>query len=916
MNNNDYIAQLQAFFHDPIDKPINIHNHEKRAEEQISQLGLQYNKPSASDHIASAADRIHSYNDNQGNTIQVNFDSEGEITHPLGSGVLKLTDQGDLMINTKNVADNITKYLHDLKDRYNDSYKDIIIRLWREFPEKIKTDELPNYRLGNLWDYLPADTRIPDHSILSHNWLVSAVASCGDNIIFSKFSIGPVQSFISTAKRTEDFWMGSYMLSYLISQTIIYIIDNLGPQHIIFPYVKGQPFIDYHLCDKYQIELYNQSSPDHHKNYKYKIYNSSLSNVVFFICPEKEYKQIIEKIQKYIMEEWDKLCREAQKKFSFNDYAKKIFNEQIGSFLEFNSAGIKIESCNINNFLDTYQKAVGKIMKPKSNYKPNIGTYWDNIYEYLDKVFSSSKLTKKFNYIEEEGRKCTLCGEHSAIAPDEETSNSTSKLKEYWKDHTKNLDSFRIDKDGNDRLCGICLTKRMALESFFKNKYKDLNTDISFPSLMSIASWPFKLKVIENWETYIKSTNYASSNNKKLKDIVEEYNHLIDENAEKVHLPYNIIKKLKDKTKILEGNTDTRMENFMRYDGQWIYIDAIKNNKDIDKKTAGKIISYLKTIYSTIGDRPNKYYAIVSMDGDEMGKWLSATHPKWPKYKDVVHSKMNLNLADKKQLDEKINLSPSLHAFISHTLNNFSLNTVTRIVESDYPGKLVYAGGDDVLAILPFDYALECAEKIRYFFSGNVNKKMEIDLDQKSGYYKIGKDIMATMGDRATMSAGIVYAHYKYSLQSAIKKSKYCEKSAKTLCGRDAYYISILKHSGSEIQLGLKWKINNSRSIDLINNIVKSAENGKLAMNFFSSAHTLLNKLDNSQIDIFKSLLHRDIRDHIVKKKDKDEIYNTIEKSFKPILDNPPENSDRSKKAFLLSLLLCMRFLASKGGKE
>ena len=31
------------------------------------------------------------------------------------------------------------------------------------------------------------------------------------------FTIGPVQSFIEASRKTEDLWMGSYILSYLIA---------------------------------------------------------------------------------------------------------------------------------------------------------------------------------------------------------------------------------------------------------------------------------------------------------------------------------------------------------------------------------------------------------------------------------------------------------------------------------------------------------------------------------------------------------------------------------------------------------------------------------------------------------------------------------------------------------------------------
>src|SRR5690625_2269225 len=40
------------------------------------------------------------------------------------------------------------------------------------------------------------------------------------------YSIGPVQSFIAAARKIEDFWSGSFLLSYLTEKTITYAFEN------------------------------------------------------------------------------------------------------------------------------------------------------------------------------------------------------------------------------------------------------------------------------------------------------------------------------------------------------------------------------------------------------------------------------------------------------------------------------------------------------------------------------------------------------------------------------------------------------------------------------------------------------------------------------------------------------------------
>src|SRR6202011_4205267 len=76
--------------------------------------------------------------------------------------------------------------------------------------------------------------------------------------------------------------------------------------------------------------------------------------------------------------------------------------------------------------------------------------------------------------------------------------------------------------------------------------------------------------------------------------------------------------------------------------------------------------------------RPTPYYAVVQMDGDNMGILLSGVQD------DIEHNS------------------------ISQALSSFSRETALELVEKQYPARLVFAGGDDVLAFAPL--ARETAE--------------------------------------------------------------------------------------------------------------------------------------------------------------------------------------------------------------
>jgi len=55
------------------------------------------------------------------------------------------------------------------------------------------------------------------------------------------FTIGPVQEFVAQARRTRDFWAGSFLLSYLSGQAMLAILDTGG--RIVFPQVHDSTLI-------------------------------------------------------------------------------------------------------------------------------------------------------------------------------------------------------------------------------------------------------------------------------------------------------------------------------------------------------------------------------------------------------------------------------------------------------------------------------------------------------------------------------------------------------------------------------------------------------------------------------------------------------------------------------------------------
>lgn len=162
------------------------------------------------------------------------------------------------------------------------------------------------------------------------------------------------------------------------------------------------------------------------------------------------------------------------------------------------------------------------------------------------------------------------------------------------------------------------------------------------------------------------------------------------------------------------------------------------------------------------------YYAIIKMDGDDMGKRLSG----------------------KKGQGQAISIDINYHQDISNRLANYAMNTVPVIVEKQR-GRLIYAGGDDVLAFVRMDNVLSLAKELRQAFS-----------DKKDGLY-----------EEATASMGLVVAHEKAPLQRVLNQVRHQEEQAKSYVRpvsgkeKDALSIAVITHRGEIREATIPWTI-------------------------------------------------------------------------------------------------------------
>jgi CRISPR-associated protein Cmr2 len=836
MNDKLLIKKIQALLHDPPEKPIILGKigHEGRAKEIMGEIIDEARIPEdvrTADHIASAADRIKLP---QYEHFVADFCRKPVIIHPLSGKEFDLKSLAQ--VDIRDITATVDRSIVYLEDKYEGDNERIYLALWRELVELLKKSGDGSARLGQLWELLPADTRIPDHSIWEHKRVTSAIAGALPKPAFLLFAIGPVQDFIATARKTQDLWAGSYLLSYLSWSAMKVVAEEFGPDSLIFPDLCGQPVADLWLKEK-------KLSIDKPNTGKDELSSPTLPNRFLAIVPTDSVKDIAEKAKSAVKESFKSVCQAVKEKMAAalqinSDELEGIWHRQTTDFIESYWAATLFEDVkDLNGFIREYKYLMGvagnwdfdNLLKAyEKGFAPNIGTAYGQIYRLTEKALGSRKVVRDFSRQDEPNHKCTLCGLREPVHPgmhkEQSCSDEFGALKGFWKEVISVIPDFRK----SERLCGVCATKRLSSKYFFKDILKFSITD-NFPSVSMIATSAFKLKIIENI-----NSNHLSV---KVGSYVEAVKNIAGDRWSGIPMPM-----------IIRASRDQISKDFASLEGDWLYKEAFDNSQSIweenqHRYTEDEFNQLLKNakakqkdMFDAIKefdkgkekdkqiDSPSKYYAVLLMDGDNMGKWLSGEIA--PTIGEILHPTVKNTLSGWSELlKQKRPLNPSLHLATSKALRDFSLHVAREIVEKDHLGKLVYAGGDDVLAFVSLRDLPEVMRKLRAYFSGSLKvneetNKISIDFLNGSGFvpiddegYPINVDkhekhingFRLSMGTNATASMGVVIAHHNSNLSQVLDDVRHYEKEAKKLPCKNAFCISLAKRTGGTEHVKAKW---------------------------------------------------------------------------------------------------------------
>ena len=243
---------------------------------------------------------------------QVRWTRRPVLIHPLtgaqfdlgASGGLAETDLADLKQRSFDHFAGLLAVLGAGQSISQDQRK-TLLTLWRFGPELRESED--NGKLGALWHLLPADTRIPDHSIWDHLDLTSAFAGAfaadpDGEVALLSLSIGPVQTFIAAARSTSDLWAGSHLLSRLAWEAMRPVCEQLGPDAILFPRLRGIPQVDLWLRDTMGLPdaLFDDCNWNKGATDANPLFSAALPNRFVAVVPAGRARQIAEAVEQSV----------------------------------------------------------------------------------------------------------------------------------------------------------------------------------------------------------------------------------------------------------------------------------------------------------------------------------------------------------------------------------------------------------------------------------------------------------------------------------------------------------------------------------------------------------------------------------------------------------------------------------------
>ncbi|MFO1291817.1 MAG: type III-B CRISPR-associated protein Cas10/Cmr2 [Rubrivivax sp.] len=846
--------KLAAWLHDPAEKALvlmrdvdnagqRIGHEEGSVAELRAALGIRRSDfDQRADHWAAAADRPQwPCEDGRPRPAWANvrFVDQPVLIHPLSGeqiSLSKLTEVHAAQIRTASL-DHFSQLIERRADGEPD-HRLTHLAFWRFGPEPA----LVAPELGELWRLLPADTRVPDHSIWQHLDVVSALSGAtagGAAPALLTMSFGPVQGFIAQARSTSDLWAGSHLLSSLVWQGLAVLCEVLGPDAVLFPNLRGVAAVDrwllqqaphwrerFETIDAPWLDKPSDANP---------LFAATLPNKFMAIVPAGRARELAGEVTRAVRDKalaWANqaaglVFAKAGRDLGADAHWHRQIAEQVHGFpdvhwsvaewptatddegfpdadaLEQALAAFYPADCAAPGFfadpfwglvsnadrveIQGRRRTFRRLRLPDGEefFVPNPGLLYPAVHDLAERGLAAAKALRPFDALAQRGFRCTLSGEHEWLTDDPRQLALPPKARQSVSAWGQAAGSFGIK--AGEHLGAIATLKRLWPTLFAAQVSDVLQGEKVSRFVVSTHTMALATPLARLAGRF---DGAAQAGLAALEGELEACDPAV--------LPASLAASL-HRLGPASARALRRLPAMLDH--------AREAGDEGLQRRVGELFG---------NERPETYYALIQMDGDRMGAWMAGNEPGFQRrFADTWHPQVRAavthkfgHLADvERYLESWRPASPARHAAISAVLNDFSTHVAHHIVEQVFKGKLIYAGGDDVLAMVSVDDLLPCMLLLRAAYSG-VGEWSSLpgfgDLKRlalRRGYVALGDRLLPMMGTQASASMGAVVAHHQAPLAAVLRELRRAEQQAKRHRGggRNAFCLRVMKRGGGEV---------------------------------------------------------------------------------------------------------------------
>ena len=689
------------------------------------------------------------------------------------------------------------------------------------------------------------------------------------------FSLSPVQELIKASRKMRDFWAGSWLLHYLSAKICWGLAWKYGPDTLLYPCLYEQPLIDHWLLHKYP-DFKEWILPPCAS----KLLTAGFPNVLVMILPDngasinKALKNPVQTAMSHakqiLTDEWQQLGKEVLDYLQRDDWMPNLNRHSWDDWLkaQWQTYWMALPIGDTQTILDhsprkpeLYEKWIAQqnqfacpkddlFVKPEERFlkaiyeaaavedyrdrhssqirykakKPNlnVGSWWASIFDQTRFGLNAVKNARNWQLPTAFAPRSSVSGIGSVVHPHINNTDwiSEKEVDTLWKntsglfDGIEKLNATEVLKRGLHRILPKIL---------FPDEPERQNQRLSlfYPDLSSgVAGWVRQMQREGNQ----KAIDYFIE---VCDDICIEFEWTNNRRDAPARLPWGI--------PWIAENHPNDLPNPRLLNAGWLVDDFEPKSKSdqpftsIQQKDAKR--DELKRLQDFIskkfppGNNPTDWYVLAAGDGDGMGEWLKGKPLK--QYKEYIPKALLPKIAGMQEplrepfeafLGEKKRMGPATHSALSRALLDFSNQLVPYLTEQRYAGRLIYGGGDDVLAYTNLWEWDKWLWDIRQCFKGSKDPRDEFD--NQGDYWQwcketespVAKRPLFTMGSQATISFGIVIAHHSVPLAIALENLWEAEEKAKEHTSpngnkKDAVQVRILYGNGNILNSTAKFDV-------------------------------------------------------------------------------------------------------------